>query len=70
MSLGGIPLATRIAALLSRLFEEVLLVGGSPPEDAPGRRVSALCHDGAIVDHLAADFPYGHGVQERNDVRA
>ena len=39
MSLGGIPLATRIAALLSRLFEEVLLVGGSPPEDAPGRRV-------------------------------
>ena len=38
--------------------------------DAPGRRVSALCHDGAIVDHLAADLPYRHGVQERNDVRA
>jgi molybdopterin-guanine dinucleotide biosynthesis protein A len=36
---GGLPLATRIARLLADLFEEVLLVGGEPPADAPGRRL-------------------------------
>ncbi|MBW2420717.1 MAG: NTP transferase domain-containing protein [Deltaproteobacteria bacterium] len=36
---GGLPLATRIAGLLADLFEEVLLVGGEAPGDAPGRRV-------------------------------
>ena len=35
----GIAAATRIARLLATLFEEVLLVGGDPPADAPGRRV-------------------------------
>ncbi len=37
--LGGVALATRIAALLADLFEDVLLVGGDPPAEAPGRRV-------------------------------
>jgi molybdopterin-guanine dinucleotide biosynthesis protein A len=36
----GVPLATRTARLLACLFEDVLLVGGAPPEDAPGRRVA------------------------------
>jgi len=36
----GVPFATHIAQLLSRFFVEVLLVGGDPPPDAPGRRVA------------------------------
>ncbi|MCA9510742.1 MAG: molybdenum cofactor guanylyltransferase [Myxococcota bacterium] len=36
---GGIAMATRLARLLDDLFEEVVLVGGDPPDDAPGRRV-------------------------------
>lgn len=36
----GVPAATRLARLLEGLFAEVLLVGGRPPQDAPGRRVS------------------------------
>jgi len=39
LSVSGAPLATRGARLLAGLFDEVLLVGGSPPPDAPGRRV-------------------------------
>jgi len=35
----GIASATRIARLLAGFFEEVLLVGGDPPAEAPGRRV-------------------------------
>ena len=37
--LAGVPAATRMARRLARLFEEVLLVGGDPPPDTPGRRV-------------------------------
>lgn len=37
--LGGVPCATRVARVLASLCGEVLLVGGSPPVDAPGRRV-------------------------------
>jgi molybdopterin-guanine dinucleotide biosynthesis protein A len=37
--IGGFAQATRIARLLEDLFEDVLLVGGDAPEDAPGRRV-------------------------------
>jgi molybdopterin-guanine dinucleotide biosynthesis protein A len=37
---GGVAAATRLARLLDGLFEEVLLVGGEPPGDAPGRRVA------------------------------
>lgn len=36
---GGVSLATRTARLLAEHFEDVLLVGGQPPVDAPGRRV-------------------------------
>jgi molybdopterin-guanine dinucleotide biosynthesis protein A len=39
LPVGGVACATRIARLLAGLFEEVLLVGGDPPRDAPGRRV-------------------------------
>jgi molybdopterin-guanine dinucleotide biosynthesis protein A len=35
----GVALATRTARLLASLFDDVLLVGGDPPPDAPGRRV-------------------------------
>jgi len=38
--LDGVAFSTRIAQLLEKLFVEVLLVGGDPPEDAPGRRVA------------------------------
>ena len=40
LSLGGLTLAGRLASLLSDLFEEVLLIGGDPPGDVPGRHVS------------------------------
>jgi molybdopterin-guanine dinucleotide biosynthesis protein A len=42
VEIGGVAAATRIAVLLDGLFDEVLLVGGDPPADAPGRR----CPDG------------------------
>lgn len=38
--LDGVALATRTARLLAACFEDVLLVGGAPPADAPGRRVA------------------------------
>ena len=38
-TLGGVPLATRIARTLDALVEDLVLVGGDPPADAPGRRV-------------------------------
>lgn len=40
LPLGGVAGATRIARLLDACFEETLLVGGTPPSDAPGRRVA------------------------------
>jgi molybdopterin-guanine dinucleotide biosynthesis protein A len=39
LDVEGVPAATRLARLADALFGEVLLVGGSPPADAPGRRV-------------------------------
>ena len=39
LTLAGVAAATRAARLLDSLFEEVLIVGGDPPADAPGRRV-------------------------------
>jgi molybdopterin-guanine dinucleotide biosynthesis protein A len=39
MLIGGVPGAVRVARLLDGLFAEVLLVGGDPPPEAPGRRV-------------------------------
>ncbi len=40
LCVNGVPAATRLASMLGDLFEEVLLVGGDPPRDAPGRRVA------------------------------
>jgi molybdopterin-guanine dinucleotide biosynthesis protein A len=40
LALAGVPLAVRLACLLAGVFEDVLLVGGDPPADAPGRRVA------------------------------
>jgi len=40
LSLRGVPLATHLARLLAPLFGELLLVGGAPPADTPGRRVT------------------------------
>jgi molybdopterin-guanine dinucleotide biosynthesis protein A len=37
--LAGVPAATLLASRLARIFEDVLLVGGEPPHDTPGRRV-------------------------------
>jgi molybdopterin-guanine dinucleotide biosynthesis protein A len=39
LELGGVPCATRVARVLEPLCAELLLVGGDPPESAPGRRV-------------------------------
>lgn len=39
LAVGGVPSATRVARCLARLCEDVMLVGGDPPPDAPGRRV-------------------------------
>jgi molybdopterin-guanine dinucleotide biosynthesis protein A len=39
LAVGGVTLATRVARCLARLCEDVVLVGGDPPADAPGRRV-------------------------------
>ena len=39
LELRGEPAATRLANLLASLFEDVMLVGGDAPPEAPGRRV-------------------------------
>ena len=56
--LAGTPAATRLAQRLARLFEEVWLVGGDPPSDAPGCRVpdppGPGCALRGIVGGLAA----------------
>lgn len=39
LPVAGIPGASRVARVLDALFDEVLLAGGEPPGDAPGRRV-------------------------------
>jgi molybdopterin-guanine dinucleotide biosynthesis protein A len=56
--IAGIATATRLAAMLARICEEVLLVGGDPPPDAPGRRVpdppGTPCALRGVVGALAA----------------
>ncbi len=58
LPVGGVAAATRMATLFETLFEEVLLVGGSPPPDAPGRRVpdpeGPRCALRGLVGALAA----------------
>lgn len=54
----GVPAATRLSRLLGGLFEEVLIVGGDPPQGAVGRRVPDVpgpqCALRGIVSALAA----------------
>jgi molybdopterin-guanine dinucleotide biosynthesis protein A len=38
LAVGGVASATRVARCLQLLCEDVVLVGGDPPADAPGRR--------------------------------
>src|SRR5262245_12769728 len=38
IAVGGVAIATRVARCLALLCEDVVLVGGDPPADAPGRR--------------------------------
>lgn len=40
LEFGGVACATRVAGVLGDICSEVLLVGGSPPESTPGRRVA------------------------------
>lgn len=58
LPIGGVPGATRVARLLAGIFEEVLLVGGRPPPDAPGRFVADApgprCALRGLVGALAA----------------
>jgi molybdopterin-guanine dinucleotide biosynthesis protein A len=58
VALGGVALATRVARVLDGLFEELWLVGGDPPAEAPGRRVpdpeGAACGLRGLVGGLAA----------------
>jgi len=58
IELEGVALATRTARLLEPLFEDVLLVGGDPPPEAPGRRVPDVegprCALRGLVSALAA----------------
>ncbi len=58
LELRGEPAATRLARLLASLFEDVLLVGGDAPAEAPGRRVRDLdgpaCALRGVASALAA----------------
>lgn len=40
LTVAGVPLVVGLGRLLDGLFEELLLVGGDPPAQAPGRRVA------------------------------
>jgi molybdopterin-guanine dinucleotide biosynthesis protein A len=58
IALGGVALATRVARVLAGICEELLLVGGDPPAEAPGRRVAdpegPACGLRGLVGALAA----------------
>jgi molybdopterin-guanine dinucleotide biosynthesis protein A len=59
LPVGGVPAATRVARVLAALCEDVLLVGGTPPDDTPGRRVpdrdgAPRCALRGLVSALAA----------------
>lgn len=50
----GVPCATRVARVVASLCEEVLLVGGDPPADAPGLRVPDPAGPGCALRGLTA----------------
>ena len=54
LELRGEPAATRLATLLASLFEDVLLVGGDPPAQAPGRRVPDLAGPACALRGVAS----------------
>jgi len=58
LDLGGVALASRAARTLAAIVEDVVLVGGEPPADAPGRRVpdppGPRCALRGLVGALAA----------------
>lgn len=58
LAIDGVACATRVAQRLAAHCEEVVLVGGQPPPDAPGRRVPDVpgprCALRGLVGALAA----------------
>ncbi len=58
LAVGGVASATRVARCLALLCEDVVLVGGEPPADAPGRRApdgeGPRCALRGVVAALAA----------------
>ena len=58
LAIGGVASATRVARCLSLLCEDVVLVGGEPPPDAPGRRApdrdGPRCALRGVISALAA----------------
>jgi len=58
LAVDGVPGASRVARVLDALFDEVLLAGGEPPADAPGRRVpdvpGPVCALRGLVTALSA----------------
>ncbi len=54
LTLSGVALATRIARLLGSLVEDVMLVGGTPPAEAAGRRVADLDGPASSLRGLAS----------------
>jgi molybdopterin-guanine dinucleotide biosynthesis protein A len=58
LAIDGVPFATRVARRLAAHCEELWLVGGDPPPDAPGRRVADVsgprCALRGLVGALAA----------------
>lgn len=40
VAVDGVPLAVRVGAVLASLVGDLVLVGGEPPAEAPGRRVA------------------------------
>lgn len=58
MRVGGVSAATRVVRVLASVVSEVLLVGGDPPDAAPGRFVpdgeGPLCSLRGLASALAA----------------
>ncbi|UCE86303.1 MAG: molybdenum cofactor guanylyltransferase [Deltaproteobacteria bacterium] len=61
LRVGGVAAATRLARTCQALFAEVLLVGGDPPRDAPGRRIPDPPGPGSPLRGLVAALQAAHG---------
>jgi len=60
VALAGEAVATRLAHRLAALCEDVLLVGGDPPADAPGRRVPDVEGPRCALRGLASALSAAH----------